>query len=77
MAASALLLISAYKTSVFSEIKIAYTLIFFFFFSLKILSMERSSDSQNKKKIMDQILAYISFCFQVCRHLGHLFSINF
>ena len=76
MAASALLLISAYKTSVFSEIKIAYTPIFFFF-SLKILSMERSSDSQNKKKIVDQILAYISFCFQVCRHLGHLFSINF
>ena len=46
MAASTLLLNSAYKTSVFSEINPVPL----GFFSLKIVSMERSSDSQILKK---------------------------
>ena len=31
--------------------------------------MERSSDSQNKKKIVHQILGYISFYFEIAEHL--------
>ena len=46
MAASTLLLRSAYKASSFSEISPLPT----YFFSLQILPMERSSDSQNLKK---------------------------
>ena len=44
MAASALLLSSAYKTSVFSEINPAPLS---YFFSLKAFPMEKPSDSQN------------------------------
>ena len=38
--------------------------------------MERSSDSRNqkKKKIIDQILSYISFYFEIRAHLAHLFA---
>ena len=43
VAASALSLSSAYKASVFSEINSVPP----YFFTLKILPMERSSDSQN------------------------------
>ena len=43
MATSAFSLSSAYKTSVFSEINPVPP----YFFSLKILPMERSSDSQS------------------------------
>ena len=43
VAASALSLSSAYKASVFSEINPVPP----YFFTLKILPMERSSDSQN------------------------------
>ena len=69
MATSGLLLTSTYKASVFSE---SYpTPPFIFFFSLKVLPMERSSDSQSKKN-MDQILGFISFCFEIRSHLGHL-----
>ena len=69
MATSGLLLTSTYKASVFSE---SYPTPPFIFFSLKVLPMERSSDSQSKKNIMDQILGFISFCFEIRSHLGHL-----
>ena len=46
-----------------------------YFFALKILPMESSSESQSyKKKIMDQMFGYISFCFEIRAHLGHLFA---
>ena len=44
------------------------------FFLLTILPMERSSDSQSYKKIIGHILGYISFCFEIRTHLGHLFT---
>ena len=60
--ASTLPLSSAYKTSVFSEINPVPL----FFLKLKILPVERSSESQNyKTKIIDQILGYISFYFGI------------
>ena len=60
--ASTLPLSSAYKTSVFSEINPVPL----FFLKLKILPVERSSESQNyKTKITDQILGYISFYFGI------------
>ena len=71
MAASALSLSSAYKASVFSEINPVLPSLF----TLKILSMEKSSDSQSyKKKIIDQILGYISFSIKSLAHLGNLFA---
>ena len=42
-------------------------------FSLKILPMERFSDKV-KKKIIEQILGYISFRFEIQAHLGHLYA---
>ena len=44
------------------------------FLSLKIIPMERPSDSQNQRKKIDQILGYISFYFEIYAHLGHLFA---
>ena len=78
MAASALLLSSAYKDidpvpTYFSEIDPVSP----YFVSLKILPMERSSASQSlKKKIINQILNYSSFCFEIPAYLGHLFTRN-
>ena len=44
-------------------------------FSLKILPIERSSLTVKvRKKIIDQILGCISFCFEIPAHLGHLFA---
>ena len=70
MAASALFLSSTYKVSVFPEINSVPSI----YFSLKILLMERSSDSQSLEKIINQILGYINFCFEILAHLGHLFA---
>ena len=69
VAASALSLSSTYKGSVFSEINPVPP----YFFSLKLFPMERSSDSHKLEKI-EQILSYISFCFKIRAHLGHLFA---
>ena len=68
MAASALSLSSAYK-AVFQKLA-SYPHIF----KLKILPLERPSESQSYKGIIDQILGYISFCFEISAHLGHLFA---
>ena len=69
MADSAISSISAYKTAVFSEINpvpLSFCL-------LKILPMERSSDSQSQKKIIDQIVGYNSFYVKLRANLSHLF----
>ena len=58
------------KVSVFSEINPIPP----YFFSLKILPMERSTGSQNLKKIMDHTLGTIRFCLEKHAHLGHLFA---
>ena len=42
------------------------------FFSVKILPMKGSLTVKVRKKIIDQILGYISFCFEIRAHLGHL-----
>ena len=72
MAASTLLLSSACKASPFSE----STPVSPYFFSLKILPMEGPFDSQSRRKIIDQILGYISFCFEIHTHVDHLFAWN-
>ena len=36
--------------------------------------MEGHSDSQSQKKNVDQILGYISFCFEIDAHLGYYFA---
>ena len=66
MAPSTLLLSSASKPFLFSEIRYSY------FFSLKIPLTVKIK--KKKKKIIDQILGYISFYFEILAHLGHLFA---
>ena len=66
MAPSTLLLSSASKPFLFSEITYSY------FFSLKIPLTVKIK--KKKKKIIDQILGYISFYFEILAHLGHLFA---
>ena len=71
MAASSLLLSSAYKASVFSEINP----ILQYFISLKILPTERPTGRQSKKKKSSiRLWASISFYFEGHTHLGHLFA---
>ena len=71
VAASALSLSSACKASLVSE----GTPVPAFFFSLKILSYGRVVWQSNlEKKIIDQILGYISLCFEIRAHLGHPFA---
>ena len=65
MAPSTLLLSSASKPFLFSEITYSY------FFSLKI---PLTVKIKKKKKKIDQILGYISFYFEILAHLGHLFA---
>ena len=67
MAPSTLLLSSASKPFLFSEITYSY------FFSLKI-PLTVKIKKKKKKKIIDQILGYISFYFEILAHLGHLFA---
>ena len=70
MAASALLLSSAYKTSIFSEINPVPL----YFFPLKIFLWKGPLTVKVREKIIDQILGYISFCIEIRLHLGHRFA---
>ena len=70
MAASALSLSSAYKTFVFSEINPVPPI----FFHLKSFLWKGPLTVKVRKKIIDQILGYISFCIEIHIHLGHLFA---
>ena len=71
MAVSALSLRSAYKTSVFSEIIPVLP----YLFQVKYLSYGKVRwQSKLEKKIIDQILGYISFCIEIRAYLGHLFA---
>ena len=63
MAASAVLLSTAHKTSVFSEIKPVPPFFFFFFFffsHLKSFLWKGPLTVKVRKKIIDQILGYIA-----------------
>ena len=68
VAASALSLSSAFKSSVFSESSPVLP----YFFSLKILPMEGSSDSQSWKK--NHQSDFVLHQFRIRAHLGHLFA---
>ena len=70
MAASALSLISVYKTSVFSEIN-PYRHIFV---HLKAFLWKGPLTVKVREKMIDQVLGYISFCIEIRAHLGHLFA---
>ena len=70
MAASALSLSSTYKTSVFSEIKPVPP----YHFHVKPSLWKGPLTVKVEKKIIDQILGYISFCIEKHGHLGHLFA---
>ena len=59
---------STYKASVFSEISAAPR----YFFHLK--SFLSFLTVKVRKKCIDHILSYISFCFEIRAHLGHLFA---
>ena len=45
-----------------------------YFFSLKIFPVEGPLTVKVRKKIIDQILGYISFCIEIHAHLGHLLA---
>ena len=70
MTASAFSLSSAYKTSVFSEINAVPP----YFYHLKSFLWKGPLTVKVRKKIIDQILGYISFCIEIHGHLGHLFA---
>ena len=70
MAASALSLSSACKTSVFSEFNPVPP----YFFHLKSLLWKGRLTVKIKKKNIRQILGYISFYFEIRAHLDHLFA---
>ena len=70
MGASALSLSSAYKASVFSEINPVPP----YFFHLKSFLWKGPLTVKVRKKIINQILGYISFCSEIRAHLGHLFA---
>ena len=70
MAASAVLLSTAHKTSVFSEIKPVPP----HSFHLKSFLWKVPLTVKVRKKIIDQILGYISFCVEIRAYLGHLFA---
>ena len=71
MAASALPLSSAYKTTVYSEINPVPPYIFF---HLTSFIWKGPLTVKVRKKTSDQILGYISFCIEIRAHLGHLFA---
>ena len=66
VAASSLLLSSAYKASVFSEINPVPP----YFFHLKSFLWKGPLTVKVRKKFIDQILGYI----EIRAHLGHLFA---
>ena len=70
MAACALLLSSAYKTSVFSEINPVPP----YLFHLKSFLWKSPLTVKVRKKIISQILGYISFFIEIRAHLGHFFA---
>ena len=70
MAASVLSLSSMFKTSVFSEINPVSTI----FFHLKPFLRTGPLTVKVRKKIIDQILGYISFCTEIRAQSGHLFA---
>ena len=68
--ASALSLSSAYKIPVFSEINPVTPI----FFHLESFLWKGPLTAKVRKKVIDQILGYISFCIEIRAHLGHLFA---
>ena len=70
LAASALLLCSEYKTSVFFR---KYPHIFF---DLKSFLWNVPLTVKIRKKIIDQILGYISFCFEFCAITPRIIKCN-
>ena len=70
MAAPTHSLSSAYKASVFSEIDPVPL----YFFYLKSFLWKGPLTVKVRKKIIDQILGYISFCSEIRAQLGHLFT---
>ena len=44
------------------------------FFHLESFLWKRPMTVEVRKKIIDQILGYISFCIEIRAHLGHLFA---
>ena len=72
VAASALSLCSTCKASVFSEINPVPP----FFFHLKSFLWKSPLTVRVRKKFINQISSYISFCFVIRAHLGHLFRIT-
>ena len=70
VAASTLSLSSTYKASFFSEINPVPP----HFFHLKSFLWKDSLAVKVRKTFIDQILSYISFCFEIRAHLGHLFA---
>ena len=70
MAVSAFLLSSAYKPSVFSEINPVPPILF----HLKSFLWKGPLRAKIRKRIINQILDYISFYFEIRTHLGHLFA---
>ena len=70
VAAFALLLSSACKSFVFSE----NSPIAPYFFQLKSFLWKGLLTVKVRKKIIDQILGYISFCFEIYAHLCHPFA---
>ena len=45
----------------------------YIFFHLKSFLWKGPLTVKDRKKFIDQILSYISFCFEISAHLGHLF----
>ena len=70
VAASTLSLSSLYKTSVFSEIDPVPPI----FFHLKSFLWKAPLTVKVRKRIIDQILGYISFFIEIHAHLGHLLA---
>ena len=70
VAASALSLSSAYKASVFLENSPVPP----YFFHLEGRLLKRPLTGKVRKTIIDQILGYTGFCFEIRAHLGHLFA---
>ena len=70
VAAFALVLSSACKSSIFSE----SSPIAPYFFQLKSFLWKGLLTVKVRKKIIDQILGYISFCFEIYAHLCHPFA---
>ena len=72
MAASALMLSSTEKASVYSEINPDPHI----FFHLKYFLWKGPLTVEVRKKFIDQILSYISFCFQNTCFVNNFLSID-